>query len=488
MFSDFLNPLNIPFFCLASVARMIIAMIISLIFAIVVGYISATSKKAERIIIPILDVCQSIPILGFILMVLVVLPKKYIFLEMASIFSIFTSVVWEITFAFWDSVKRFPKSMKDMTNVFKLTPIQKIFYVYIPYSAPSLSINSVVSFGSGMFFLTASESISVLNTEYHLPGIGSYLAIATQKGDMLLITLSFIAILSISAIFFFAIFRPLIKFSIQQLTKEEAHKTKKVIRFTEKIISKLEIISTKIKININDQFWDVIGYILIISTLLLGLWVFKGVTKNELLKLIEFSLISFSRVILSVFIASILLIPTGLIIGLKRIGWGIPVASLLCSLPANVFFPFFAALFSKYNIVLGWGSIILLMLSSQWYILFNSIVGGISFPEHYREVAKIFSVPKITYIKNMIIPFSTPSFVVGTITALGGAWNGTIVAEHIAWKGTIMSTDGIGHFISEMSRSGDVRKTLISIFIMTIFILLTNSILRRIHDKAERKT
>lgn len=519
-----LSFLKLPYYAMRSVARMFIAYVCSLLFTFVFGSLAAHNRTAEKVIIPTIDILQSVPILGFLAITvngfMSLFPGSMLGIELASIFAIFTSQVWNIVYSFFQSVRAIPRDLNESAAVFKLSPIQRFFRLEVPSSMIGLVWNSMVSFGGGWFFLAASEAITVLGKNIRLPGLGSYLATAVEKGDFACIAAAIGVMLAIVILLDLVFFRPLLawaqKFSSGEGFDSEyesdvltaLQRSVLIEKFVEKVsrpawsflIDTLPARLGKSRIGrftkVRRRRLSVTGIVLlalaaaiIVFMVADGIvYLFKGVSLREFGVIWLSGLATMGRVIATVALASLVWVPVGTYIGMRpglarRIR---PVIQIGAAFPANLIYPLVFLLFIKLGVDLGVGAVVLMFIATQWYILFNVIVGALTVPEDLKAAADVMRLKGFLRFRTLVAPIVFPFWVTGALTAAGGAWNASIVAEVAYFGTTRMETFGLGSYIARATVEGDWPGIIVSIVVMCLLVVLMNRFLwRRLYQYAE---
>ncbi|CRK81528.1 ABC transporter permease [Neobacillus massiliamazoniensis] len=517
-----LDPKWLPYYAGRSLLRMFIAFVASLLFTFIYGRIAAYSKTAEKFMIPAIDILQSVPVLGFlsatVLAFMSLFPGSLLGVECASIFAIFTGQVWNMTFSFYHSLKTIPRELDEATKMNRLGSWNRFFKLELPYSMIGLVWNSMMSFGGGWFFLAASESISVLNQNIHLPGIGSYMAIAADEGNVTAIIYSILTMITLIVLVDQLFWRPIIawsqKFKNEQTEASEVP-TSWVFNFLKRarfvqymnqtiqrqihdwliVLSKKRIKTTIPQIpNLFKKIvkWVLVGIVVAISCK----YIFEGFLEisklsfSEILHVVSLGLMTALRVFVSTILAVIWTLPVGVYIGtnprLARIAQ--PIVQVLSSFPANMAFPIFAILYLKLNIPMGIGSIPLMMLGTQWYVLFNVIAGAMTIPSDLKEASSILKLTRWQTWRTLILPAVFPFLITGCITASGGAWNASIVSEIVSWKNNTLQAYGLGSYIAQATTKGNWPEIIWGIIVMCLLVVIINRLLwRRLYNLAEKK-
>ncbi len=518
-----LDPRQLPYYAGRSTLRMFIALAFSFIFTLIYGYIAAHNRRAEQVLIPLLDILQSVPVLGFLSITvtgfIALFPGSLLGLEAASIFAIFTSQVWNMTFSFYQSLKMVPKELNEATTLYGLSGWQKFTQLEVPSAMIGLLWNAMMSFGGGWFFVAESEAISVLNQELTLPGIGSYVAAAIAAEDLAAMGWAVVTMLVVILLVDQLFWRPLVawsdKFRLEQSASSDApqswvYDVLKAARLPSRIGAILapgqELInqglagvtrqSPQSGAEANPQEerdrWFNLTLILIVG--LLVAWalhfIITTVGFGEVWTTFVLGLFTLGRVIVLMIFATLIWTPVGVAIGfspkLSRLLQ--PVVQFLASFPANFIFPFATLFFIRTHISIEWGSILLMALGAQWYILFNSIAGAQSIPTDLREMAQDIGLKGWQRWRQLIIPGIFSAWVTGGITASGGAWNASIVAEIVSWGSTTLTATGLGTYIAEATAIGDWPRITLGIGTMSLFVVGLNRVVwHPLYQLAENK-
>jgi NitT/TauT family transport system permease protein len=519
----------IPYYTARTVLRMLIAFAAALLFTFVYGYVAAKSVRARKIMLPLLDILQSVPVLGFLSVTvtgfLALFPGSLLGVECASIFAIFTAQAWNMTFGFYHSLITIPPELQEAASVYKLNRWQRFTRLELPSSAIGLMWNSMMSFGGGWFFVAQSEAISVLNKNIKLPGLGSYMATAVEAGDGRAAIYAIVAMIVTIVVMDQLLWRPLVawaeKFKLEQTEGKDNptswmlnvlrhsyllawlsdHLGRVVGRFSERAsILGSDITQTisgrtpkPLKLSLRVAAWlaGLAGLAwLIVSAFDIAREIRTDMTGTEMLRVLWLGVLTLARVTAMSVLATLLWTPVGVWIGLRprvaRIAQ--PLAQIAASFPVNMTFPFIVAFFIATHTSINVGSVLLMALGTQWYILFNVIAGAMAIPTDLREAAALFGLRNWQLWKTLIIPAIFPFWVTGAVTATGGAWNASIVAEVASWGDQKLVADGLGAYIAQVTEKGDQPAIYFSILVMALFVVVINRVLwRRLYDLAERK-
>jgi NitT/TauT family transport system permease protein len=517
-----LDPRNLPYYAGRSTLRMFVALGASFVFTFVYGYAAARSRYAERVLIPLLDILQSVPVLGFLSITvtgfIALFPGSLLGLEAASIFAIFTAQAWNMAFSFYQSLRTLPNDLNEATAAYGLSYWERFVKLEAPAGMIGLIWNAMMSFGGGWFFLAASEAISVLNKSYTLPGIGSYVATAVTARNMPALAW---AVLTMAVVIFLVdqlFWRPLVawsdKFRLEQSASADGPQSwvydlLRVSRLTraagalwtpigdavDRAMRKLTRLRPKGSVVPNSALVDIAynGVLLAIVAIIIVVGVRFILTSVGIAEVGHVALLGFYtllRVMVLLAFATVVWTPIGVAIGfspkLARIAQ--PLALFFASFPANFIFPFATLGFIRYHVPINVGSILLMALGAQWYILFNSIAGAQSIPTDLREMASDCNLSGWKRWQRLIIPGIFSSWVTGGLTASGGAWNASIVSEIVSWGPTTLVAAGLGAYIADATGKGDWPRITLGVGVMSFYVVFINRILwRRLYALAERK-
>ena len=518
-----LAPAHLPGYALLTSLRMFAAMALSVVFTFVVATLAAKSRKAEMVIIPALDILQSVPVLGFLTFTVVLFtglfPGSQIGLELAAVFAIFTSQAWNMTFSFYQSLRTVPRDLDEVARHFRLSGWQRFWTLEAPFAMPGFVWNAMMSMSGGWFFVVASEAIAVGDTKFELPGIGSYIAHAIEVRDLAAIAWAVATMAVVIGLYDQLMFRPIVawadKFRAEQTAAQiqprswvlDLIRRTRLIRrlaaplgaFAEafgRLVSRagdaVPVAQSDPRLSrVLDRAWTVA----VIVFAAWGLWEVAAFARqtlgmDDLIVATQAGLATFVRVVVLIALASLIWVPIGVWIGLRP-AWAEkvqPIAQFMAAFPANVLFPFvvvaIAATGADANIWLS----PLMVLGTQWYILFNVIAGASTFPTELREVAGLFRLSTVQWWTKAILPGIFPYYVTGALTASGGSWNAAIVAEVASWGDTRLEAFGLGSYIANASTAGDFHRVVLGIAVMAAFVVLINRVLwRRLYLVAERK-
>lgn len=520
-----LDPSNLPEYALRTTLRMLAAMVASLLFTLSYGTLAAKSKRAEKLLVPMLDILQSVPVLGFISFTvtffLALFPGRILGAELAAIFAIFTSQAWNMTFSFYQSLRTVPHDLAEVSRNLRLTPWQKFWKLEVPFSMPGMIWNMMMSMSGGWFFVVASEAITVGDKSIMLPGVGAYLASALEQRNMAAIGWVILAMTAVILIYDQFLFRPMVawadKYRLEDTSAQDAPESwvlnlinrTRMIQFLLYPFGRLVMkiarsplyvsLPKKMQSSSNspvsrtfDVIWGVALAILAAYTVwhVFDYEVHGGVTLSEVWHVITLGLITLVRVLILIAIASLIWVPLGVLIGLRpKLAEKIqPLAQFLAAFPANLLYPVFVLLIVKFNANPDIWLSPLIVLGTQWYILFNVVAGASAFPNDLREVTANLQIRGWQWWRKVMLPGIFPYYITGAITASGGAWNASIVSEYITWGKTKVAAHGLGAYIAQTTAAGDYPKIILGIIIMMVMVVLFNRLLwRPLYAIAEEK-
>ena len=497
-----LDPRNLPYYAARSTLRMFIALAASFVFTFAYGYAAARSRYAERVLIPLLDILQSVPVLGFLSITvtgfIALFPGSLLGLEAASIFAIFTSQAWNMAFSFYQSLRTLPTDLSEATAAYGLPVWQRFVRLEVPAGMIGLIWNAMMSFGGGWFFLAASEAISVLNQSYTLPGIGSYVAAAVGARNMpalgyAVLTMA-VVIFAVDQLFWRPVLAWADKFRLEQSAAAESPQSwvyelvrqSRALPQVERLLGPARdaltaLLSraptTRIRRDVGPRAARTIDRAYTVLLAVVGRVVVLGA-------------LTLVRVVVLLVFASLIWTPIGVTIGFSpRLARVLqPVAQFFASFPANFIFPFATLGFIRLHIPINFGSVLLMALGSQWYILFNSIAGASSIPTDLREMADDVGLHGLQRWRRLIIPGIFSSWVTGGITASGGAWNASIVSEVVTWGSSTLTAAGLGAYIADATAKGDWPRITLGVGMMSIYVVGVNRLVwRPLYALAEKK-
>ncbi len=514
--------LALPAYAGYSLLRITIAYLLSLAFALVYGYVAASNQRLERYMIPLLDVLQSIPVLSFLppvmLAMVALFPGRQLGVEAGAILLIFTGQVWNMAFSFYASMKSIPNEMREAAKVYGFSWWQRFIEMELPFGAIGLVWNSMMSVAGGWFFLMACEMFVLGSRDFRLPGLGSYLQTAASAGDTRSILWGVGTMIAVIVLLDQFIWRPVIawaeKFKVEQVESTDtpsswvldlirhsrslAQIRKKTVRpLSERLMQCFSRVRSSDKAEQRSawKIWLVRALVVVLLAamgygVVRVVMILAGLQKAELQEAGIGLVATFVRVNVALLLGALWTIPAGVAIGfnprLARIAQ--PLAQIAASVPATALFPVVLLLLIRIGGGLGIGSIVLLLLGTQWYILFNVIAGAIAIPTDLKECCSVFRLRGIERWKKLILPGIFPYLVTGMVTASGGAWNASIVAEYFHFKGHIYTTVGLGATISQATDAGNFDLLLAATIMMAATVVTMNRLVwRKLYALAETR-
>jgi len=518
-----LDPAYLPFYALRSTARMFAALFFSFFFTFTYATLAAKSRRAGMILIPILDILQSVPILGFLTFTvtffMALFPGQVMGAELASVFVIFTSQAWNMAFSFYQSLTTLPGDLQEAARSFRLSPWQKFWRLDVPFAMPGLIWNTMLSMSGGWFFVVASEAVTVGNTTFTLPGIGSYVAVALQQKDLKAIFYAIMAMLVVILLYDQLIFRPLVawsgKFRFETTAAISAPDPwmLKILRRTRVfqeigdfigecfgVIFRLRLaLPARHQVDESrkpSRIVDAIWYLIIAGVSVYAAWQIVHFIANalhwrDLGEAVLMGACTMLRVIVLMAIAAAIWVPIGVWLGLRPKATRIaqPIAQFLAAFPANLLFPPFVIVIVRYHLNVDVWLTPLMLIGTQWYVLFNVIAGAAAFPGDMKEAVANFHVHGWLWWRKVMIPGILPYFITGALTASGGAWNASIVAEVASWGNDHLAAHGLGAYIAQATANGDTPRVVLGVAVMSGFVITVNRILwRPLYAYATRRT
>ena len=500
-----LSPWALPRYTFFSLSRGLIAYIFSLAFTLVYGYWAAKDRVAERVLIPVLDILQSIPVLSFLpglmLALQALFPRSNFGLELASVLTIFTGQAWNMTFSFYHSLRSIPQDQNEAATVYRFNWWQRFKWLELPFATVGLVWNSMMSMAGGWFFLAISEAFTLRGTDFQLPGLGSYMKVAVDKGRTDCMLWAILAMVTMIVALDQLLWRPIVvwaqKFRVEEVGHEEAmsswflnwlrrsHLWATGGRLLERGRQRWEIQRANraaakrkpVSASGGAKPASLIAFVLLVALLLFGavalvvlLWPVRWV---EWVETLAAAILTLGRVLLSLVLGTAWTLPAGLAIGLTpRLSRLLqPIVQIVASFPASMLYPLVIAGLALAHVDLGWGSILLMLLGTQWYILFNVIAGAMAIPADLREAARSYRLGLWQRFRTLYLPAVFPQLVTGWITAAGGAWNASIVAEYVDYKKDVIMTGGLGAQIHWAYDAGDEALLAASILVLAVVVV-----------------
>jgi NitT/TauT family transport system permease protein len=519
-----LSPAVLPMYAVRTTLRMLAALLASLVFTLLYATLAAKSRRAEIVLIPILDVLQSVPVFGYLSFTVVffvsLFPGNTLGPELAAIFAIFTSQAWNMTFSFYQSLRMIPIDLGEVSRSFRLSSWQRFWNLEVPFAMPGLVWNMMMSMSGGWFFVVASEAISVGKIQFALPGIGSYVALAIQDRNLHAVGWAIVAMTVTILAYDQLMFRPLVawsdKFRAELTVSPVVPQSWVLDLFRRATLMQFigEPVGSAFRLALSSRFRpprssgvsrpqlvsgtiiDYSWYALVVAG---ALWASTNVIRmtaphlslSDVGTAFVDGLITLIRVTILIVLASAIWVPIGVIVGLRpRITQIVqPLAQFLAAFPANVLFPVAVVVIVRYHLSTNIWLSPLMILGTQWYILFNVIAGASAFPGDFREAAATFHIRGWKWWREVMLPAIFPYYVTGAITASGGAWNASVVSEAVSWGHSQLAARGLGSYIAQMTTAGDFPRLALGISVMSIFVILTNRLIwRPLYAIAETRT
>ncbi|MDE3104146.1 MAG: ABC transporter permease subunit [Acidobacteriota bacterium] len=514
-----LSPRALPLYAFYSVVRIGLAYLLSLAFAISYGYMAAYTPRVEAFMIAVLDILQSIPVLSFLPGVMLAMvglfPTRHLGVELGAIVLIFTGAVWNMAFSFYSSLKSIPRELREATEIYQFSAWQRLVQLELPYAAIGLLWNSIMSVAGGWFFLMACEMFHFRSRDFRLPGLGSYLQTAADQGDLRAILWGMGTMVAIIVATDQLVWRPLIawsdKFKFEQVESSKRVASPILHLFTHS--NALQALRRSTIDPLSEGIYARLAQhrdekrkqppqrseeprrsaraaqaglaVLVVSLVIYLAWqtvvLLRPVTGAQYIRLLQGALATFLRVNLSLLLAAGWTIPAGVAIGfhprLARLAQ--PLAQIAASVPATALFPVILLALVRLGGGLGLGSIALMLLGTQWYILFNVIAGALAIPTDLKEVATLFRFGTVQRWKTVILPGIFPFLITGMVTASGGAWNASIIAEYFRLNNQTLETIGLGAQISAATEHGEFPILLLGTILISLMVVTTNRLLWR---------
>lgn len=520
-----LDVVQLPYYLLRTSIRMLLALAGSLAFSFAFAAIASKNRTAEKVMVPALDILQSIPVLGFLSITvtgfIALFPGNLVGVECAAIFAIFTSQAWNMAFSLYQSFRTIPTDLEEAATVFRLSKWQRFWRLEVPFAMPGLLWNMMMSMSGGWFFVVASEAISVSGHDIKLPGIGSYISLAIQQQNLHAIGWAIVAMLIGILLYDQLLFRPLIawadrfRFDAMSSEREPQSWLLDLLRRSEWVKALLERTAalaertlawgaerTRPKASGSNSFlprfpWSGrVADVIIMLAALAALWhilqfVRSEVGWAEVGRVVWLGVLTMTRVLLLIALAAVIWVPIGIRIGLNpnvaRIAQ--PVAQFLAAFPANLMFPLVVMLIARFSLNPEIWLSPLMIFGTQWYILFNVIAGASGIPMELRLAARNFGLRGWLMWKRFLIPAVFPSLLTGLVTAAGGSWNASIVSEYVSWGDRTLVATGLGSYIAEMTSKGDFPRIALGIAVMSLFVVGFNRLLwNRLYLLAQERT
>ncbi len=507
-----LDPVHLPEYALRTTLRMLAAIAASLVFTFLYATLAAKNRHAELVLIPLLDILQSVPVLGFlsftVLGFMALFPGRVLGLEAAAVFAIFTSQAWNMAFSFYQSLRSVPKDLDEACRSFRLSGWQRFWRLEVPFAMPGLIWNTMMSMSGGWFFVVASEVITVGDGQVSLPGIGSYVALAIARQDLPAVGWAVFTMLAVIIAYDQLLFRPLVawggKFRVELTASQTGGQSWVLIlaRRTRLLmaavtpLARLSRAATRLRLGAApaarrrgavsspwlDRAW--LGLVLAVTSYAvwrIGIFIAAELSWGDLAQAMGLGCLTLIRVMVLIVLASLIWVPVGVWIGLRpRLAEKAqPVIQFLAAFPANLVFPVVVVAIVRFDLSPDIWLSPLMVLGTQWYILFNVIAGASSFPADLKEASSGFRIRGWLWWRKVILPGIFPYYLTGCITASGGSWNASIVAEIANWGGTQLTAHGLGAYIAQASDRADYPRIVLGIAVMSLFVIVLNRLLWR---------
>lgn len=504
-----LSPSALPRYTMFSLIRGLLAYVLSLGFTLVYGYWAAKDRVAGRLLLPLLDILQSIPVLGFmpglILALVALFPHSNVGLELAAVIMIFTGQAWNMTFSLVHSLRSVPSDLREAATVYRFNWWQRLRKVELPFASIGLVWNSMMSMAGGWFFLMINESFQLGQRDFRLPGIGSYMSVAVEQGRGSAMVLAIVAMTTMIVVLDQLLWRPVVvwaqKFRVEEGGEQVLmtswflnwFRASRLIRGLRRLARRIRRRFTRQPVAIAQSTAPVpvvaersAGRLSFLALgILLAVLAWGGVKLVHLLHQvparvwgasIAAGFITLGRVLISTLIGTVWALPAGIAIGLSnRLSRVLqPVVQIAAAFPAPMLFPLVIAVLQWAGVSLGWGSILLMLLGTQWYILFNVIAGATAIPADLKEAARSYRLSGWHRFRTLYFPGVFPYLVTGWVTAAGGAWNASIVAEFVTFKGQTLRAPGLGAEISGAAASADFPHLAAAILVMSVLVVAFN--------------
>lgn len=516
-----LDPWALPEYALRTVLRMGAALFVSLVFTLTVAPLAAKSRQAEKILIPGIDILQAVPVLGFLSLTvsgfIAMFPGRLLGVECAAIFAIFTSQAWNMTFSVYQSLRTIPADLVEAAQMYRLSAWQRFWRLEIPYAMPNLVWNMMMSVSAGWFFVVASEAITVSGRTILLPGVGSYIAVAIAERDLAAIGYALLCMLIVILLYDQLLFRPLLAWSRKFLPEEPADEVyarpwflvvvqraglfdlvlivwNALTRAIDQALRRLPRPPRRARRSgglLSERLFDLTLLALAAGA---GLWLVllirTSVSASEIGWVFLLGAITALRVMVLIALASLIWVPVGVWIGLRPdiADRAQPIVQFLAAFPANLFFPVAVALILAYRLNPEIWLSPLMILGTQWYILFNVIAGTTSLPRELQLAASNLGLRRLLWWRRLILPAIFPAYVTGAVTAAGGSWNASIVSEVVQWGDTTLQATGIGAYIARYTAEGDAARIALGIGVLCLYVLVFNRLVwRRLYDLAAER-
>jgi NitT/TauT family transport system permease protein len=523
-----LDPRALPYYALLTTLRLFAALAASLVFSVVVATAAAKSRRAELVIVPALDILQSVPVLGFLTFTVTafmgLFPGSRLGVECAAIFAIFTSQAWNIALSLYQSLRQVPDDLAEVARGFGLSPLRRLLRVELPFAAPGLVWNAMLSMSGGWFFVVASEAISVGRTQVMLPGVGSWLGLAIERRDLGAVALAVATMAAVILLYDQLVFRPAIawadRFRVEQTASVAPPRSwlfelLRRARLLPALVAPWRTLAGAVllldpaprvaaphrvfgerdtaekRAARSQRVWQIaVALAAAGAALLAARYLAARLSLGDVLLVVRLAFFTLVRVAVLIVAASLIWVPVGVWIGLNP-RWTAraqPIAQFLAAFPANVLFPVAVVLIVRWHADPDIWLTPLIGLGTQWYILFNVIAGASAIPSDLREAGRLFGLKGWAWWRRLILPAIFPYYVTGALTASGGSWNASIVAEAVSWGSSRLTAAGLGSYIAEATTAGDEVRVLLGILVMSALVIAINrALFRPLYRLAERR-
>ena len=507
-----LSPWALPGYTFYSLVRGLAAYVLSLGFTLVYAYWAAHDARAERILVPLLDILQSIPVLGFmpglVLALVACFPRTNLGLELAAVIMIFTGQAWNMTFSLYHSLKSVPHDIQEASVVYRFTWWERFRWMELPYGTTGLVWNSMMSMAGGWFFLMINEAFRLGDHDFRLPGLGSYMSVAVHEGKPLAMVLAVVAMMLMIVALDQLLWRPVVvwaqRFRVEESSSAEASRSwflelvqrSRLLRWIRRrrrarghrsaeTSQPLERPAATPLLVDGSAWLPRLALGLLVTVIAWGggrlVHLLAQLPPSHWATLSLAGAATLGRVLVSTAVGTAWALPVGLAIGLSPVLSRMlqPVAQVMASFPAPMLFPVAIAAFHAAGIGLGAGSVILMLLGTQWYILFNVIAGASSVPSDLKEAVVAFRLTRRERLATLYFPAVFPYLVTGWVTAAGGAWNASIVAEYVSYKGSTLTTFGLGAAVSLAAEGARFAELAAAVVVMSLIVVTFNRIVWR---------
>lgn len=509
---------SLPKYTLLSLSRGVAAYLLSLTFTLVYGSVAAHHRIAERVMIPVLDILQGIPVLGFlpglVLGMVALFPHSNVGLELACVVMIFTGQVWNMTFSFYASLRAIPLELREVARVHRFGWWKRFSTLEVPAAMIGLVWNSMMSMAGGWFFLTVNEAFTLGNHDFRLPGIGSYMSVAIDRGDIRAMAAAAVAMIAMIVAVDQLVWRPALawaqKFKLEESEASEATtswvltllRRSQVIWWLEDRIARLSMrFEHRRPVEHTDHSPTMpsraIGPVVGVGFAVLALWgawhlvtLLVALTGHDWLRVARALGLTFLRTYAALAIGALWTLPVGIFIGLspRRMRILQPIIQVAAAFPAPMIFPLVTLAVLAAGVPFSWGCTALMLLGSQWYILFNVLAGAGAMPHDLREVAESYGLGRWARWRTLYLPAVFPYLVTGLVTAAGGAWNASIVAEYVRYRGETLIAPGLGSLITTATAAGNFPLLAAGVLTMSLAIVVLNrTIWRRVYRIADER-